>query len=121
MLANRAIYNDVWVAATTPPIAPWVSIAKPVDIDDYQWQLYNANDDFSRAVNLADKEPKKLRELQDLFWVEAAKYNVLPIDNSRVERFDVQNRPSLTRSRSMFTSLRTAETRIPEGSDAADL
>ena len=37
-----------------------------------------------------------LKELQELFWVEAEKYNVLPIDNSKVERLDVTNRPSLT-------------------------
>ena len=52
--------------------------------------------DFSEANNLAAKEPKKLRELQELFWVEAAKYNVLPLDNSKIERFDVSIRPSLT-------------------------
>ena len=76
--------------------APWVSVWKAIDIDDYQWELYHVAEDFSQAVNLADKEPAKLRELQDLFWIEAAKYNVLPIDNSRVERMDVSLRPSPT-------------------------
>ena len=47
MFANRGIYDDRWFATTTPPIAPWVSIAQPVDVDDYQWELYNINDDFS--------------------------------------------------------------------------
>ena len=65
-------------------------------------------------MNLAGKEPAKLRELQDLFWIEAAKYNVLPIDNSRVERVDVSIRPSLTRGRSVFTFF-AGQTRIPEG------
>jgi len=115
MLANRGIYDDGWFATTTPPIAPWVSIAQPVDVDDYQWELYNINDDFSQAVNLADREPKKLRELQDLFWIEAARYNVLPIDNSRVERLDVSNRPSLTTGRSEFVYY-PGMLRIPEGS-----
>jgi arylsulfatase len=114
MFANRAIYRDGWVAATTPPIAPWVSIAKPIDINDYKWELYNVNEDFSQADNLADKEPAKLKELQDLFWVEAAKYNVLPIDNSRVERFDVTNRPSLTTGREQFT-YHAGLVRIPDG------
>ena len=115
MLANRGIYDDGWFATTTPPIAPWVSIAQPVDVDDYKWELYNINDDFSQAVNLADREPKKLRELQDLFWIEAARYNVLPIDNSRTERFDVSNRPSLTTGRSEFVYY-PGMLRIPEGS-----
>jgi arylsulfatase len=119
MFANRGIYHDGWVACTTPPIAPWVSVAKPIDINDYKWELYNCNDDFSEADNLADKEPQKLHELQDLFWTEAAKYNVLPIDNSRVERFDVSNRPSLTRGRDEFTYY-PGLVRIPEGA-APDL
>jgi len=119
MLANRGIYHDGWVAATTPPIAPWVSIAKAIDINDYKWELYKVSDDFSEADNLADKEPQKLKELQDLFWAEAAKYNVLPIDNSRVERFDVSLRPSLTTGRDEFTYY-PGLVRIPEGA-APDL
>ena len=54
-------------------------------------------------------------ELQDLFWIEAAKYNVLPIDNRRVERMDVSLRPSPTAGRSVFTYY-DGQTRIPEGS-----
>jgi arylsulfatase len=88
---------------------------KPIDIDDYKWELYHVAEDFSESANLADKEPAKLRELQDLFWIEAAKYNVLPIDNSRVERLDVNLRPSPTRGRSVFTYY-AGQTRIPEGS-----
>lgn len=104
MLGNRAIYHDGWVAATTPPIAPWVSsAAKPIDINDYQWELYKVSEDFSEADNLAGKEPAKLKELQELFWTEAEKYNVLPIDNSKVERLDVTNRPSLTAGRDKFS------------------
>jgi arylsulfatase A-like enzyme len=113
MLGNRAIYNDGWVACTTPAVAPWVTGNIP-DVDDYKWELYNVKDDFSEAVNLADKEPAKLRELQDLFWIEAAKYNVLPLDNSKLERLDVRIRPSLTRGRSVFTYY-PGQTRIPEG------
>ncbi|MEZ4342171.1 MAG: arylsulfatase [Nitrospirales bacterium] len=118
MFVNRAIYNDGWVAATTPAVAPWVMGQSP-SIDAYGWELYHVTEDFSQAVNLADKEPAKLRELQDLFWIEAAKYNVLPLDNTKVERFDVSIRPSLTRGRSVFTYF-DGMTRIPEGT-APDL
>ena len=114
MFANRAIYSDGWVATTTPPVAPWDLSGKVPDVDDYQWELYHVAEDFSQSVNLADKEPAKLRALQDLFWVEAAKYNVIPIDNSRAERMDVSTRPSLTRGRSVFTYY-PGQTRIPEG------
>jgi arylsulfatase len=114
MFANRAIYNDGWVAATTPPLAPW-AVGKTIDVDDYQWELYGISKDFSQANNLAASEPKKLRELQELFWIEAAKYNVLPLDNSKIERLDGANRPSLTRGRSLFTYY-PGMTRIPAGS-----
>ena len=60
--------SDGWVAATTPTAPPWVSMAKSVDpIDDYQWELYNVAEDFTQAVNLAARNPEKLRELQELF------------------------------------------------------
>jgi arylsulfatase len=114
MFANRAIYNDGWVAATTPPLPPWAS-GKTIDIDDYKWELYDVTKDFSEANNMAASEPRKLRELQELFWIEAAKYNVLPLDNSKLERMNVDNRPSLTRGRSLFTYY-PGMTRIPEGS-----
>jgi hypothetical protein len=114
MFANRAIYDDGWIAATTPPLAPW-AVGKTIDVDDYQWELYDLSKDFSEATNLASTEPKKLRALQELFWIEAAKHNVLPLDNSKIERLDGANRPSLTRGRSLFTYY-PGMTRIPAGS-----
>jgi arylsulfatase len=113
MFGNRAIYQDGWIACTTPPLPPW-AFGKTIDIDDYQWELYDVTKDFSEANNLAAKEPKKLHELQEQFWIEAAKYNVLPLDNSKAERIDVSNRPSLTRGRSEFTYY-PGMVRIPEG------
>jgi arylsulfatase len=106
------------VAATTPPLAPW-AVGKTIDVDDYRWELYNVSNDFSQAQDLAAKEPRKLRELQELFWVEAAKYNVLPLDNSKIERMNVDNRLSLTRGRAVFVYY-PGMVRIPEGS-APDL
>ncbi len=119
MFGNRALYSDGWVAATTPPTLPWLETGTAPPVEAYQWELYNVNDDFSESENLADKKPEKLREMQELFWREAAKHNVLPLDNSRVERFDVGIRPSLTRGRSVFTYY-AGQTRIPEGA-APDL
>ncbi|MBN69954.1 MAG: arylsulfatase [Gimesia sp.] len=120
MFANRAIYDKGWIACTTPTTPPWVSVADPVDvIDGYQWELYNIDDDFSESVNLAEKYPEKLKELQRLFYIEAVKNNVLPLDNSKAERLDVKNRPSLTRGRDTFTYY-DEMLRIPEGS-APDL
>ncbi len=115
MFANRAIYDDGWVATTTPTTPPWVSVPEKVDpIDGYKWELYNVEKDFSQANDLAESEPEKLRELQRLFYIEAVKHNVLPLDNSKVERLDVNNRPSNTRGRTEFTYY-DGLTRIPEG------
>ncbi len=120
MLANRAIYHDGWIACTTPTSPPWVSVVDPVDVlEGYQWELYHIRDDFSESENLAQKNPKKLQELKRLFYIEAVKHNVLPLDNSKVERLDVSNRPSLTRGRDTFTYYDGMK-RIPEGS-APDL
>jgi len=115
MLGNRAIYQDGWVAATTPTTPPWVSVAEPVDpIDGYQWELYHVAEDFSEARNVAASNPEKLRELQRAFYIEAVKYDVLPIDNSKVERLDVSNRPSNIRGQTKFTYY-DHMVRIPEG------
>ncbi len=83
-------------------------------IGGYKWELYHVDEDFSEAVNLAGKYPDKLRELQLLFYAEAARYNALPLDDRKAERFDVAIRPSLTRGRSEFTYYE-GTTRIPEG------
>jgi arylsulfatase len=120
MLANRAIYHDGWVAATTPTTPPWVGVAEAVDpIDGYQWELYHVAEDFSQATDLATSNPEKLRELQRAFYIEAVKHGVLPIDNSKVERLDVQNRPSNVRGVKEFNYYE-GMTRIPEGA-APDL
>jgi arylsulfatase len=115
MFGNRGIYHDGWVACTTPARVPWDMRAPTVDVTSgYRWELYHVADDFSEAVNLADKYPDKVHELQLLFYAEAAKYNVLPLDDSTIGRFDVSIRPSLTRGRTEFTYYGSA-TRIPEG------
>jgi arylsulfatase A-like enzyme len=115
MIGNRAIYHDGWVACTTPPVPPWDPGAAEVDaIDGYQWELYHTDIDFSQAEDLAASQPEKLRELQLLFYTEAARHEVLPIDNSKTARLDPAIRPSLTRGRTKFT-YGDGMTRIPEG------
>jgi arylsulfatase A-like enzyme len=103
MFANRAIYHDGWIAATTPPAAPWIlGTAKLPDIGDYNWELYNIADDYSEYNDLASKMPDKLKEMQSLFLSEAAKYQVLPIDNSVLPRI-VTPRPSAVAGKTLFT------------------
>lgn len=117
MFGNRALYHDGWLACTTPYMAPWEDSfnKKPVDlVSGWAWELYHVDDDFSEAVDLAAKNPQKLQELQLLFYTEASKYNVLPLDDSKIARMDVSLRPSLTRGRTEFTYY-DGLTRIPEG------
>ncbi len=104
MFGNRALYHEGWVATTTPPAPPWLmGLAKfPNVVSGYNWELYNIDDDFSQMNDLAKKNPDKLRELQDLFWVEASKYNVLPLDNSILPRI-LSPKPSYTAGLSEFT------------------
>jgi arylsulfatase A-like enzyme len=103
MLGNRAIYHDGWIAAAFRGRLPWSVVAPPNGLDDVRWELYHIDDDFSEADDLAAKEPQKLRRLQDLFWVEAAKYNVLPIDDRVALRVNPLTRPTVTAGRSKFT------------------
>lgn len=104
MLGNRAIYHDGWVAATTPATLPWeLSTATPPDvITGYNWELYNIGEDPTQATDLAAQMPDKLKELQDFFYAEAKKYNVLPLDNSTLARWNTP-RPNLTAGRTEFT------------------
>jgi arylsulfatase len=103
MFANRGIYHDGWYACTTPPAPPWaLGTAKLPEINDYKWELYNLTEDYSQYNDLSAKNPEKLKELQGLFLAEAAKYNVLPLDNSILPRL-ITARPSATAGRTVFT------------------
>ncbi len=105
MFANRGIYHEGWYAATTPPAPPWLLGTAPLPTDlfnGYQWELYNLQEDFSQANDLAAQRPDKLKELQDVFMAEAAKYNVFPLDNSILPRV-LAERPSGTAGRTVFT------------------
>jgi hypothetical protein len=104
MLGNRAIYDNGWLAATTPVNLPWeLNNATPPDvITGYNWELYNLNEDVTEYNDLATKMPDKLKEMEGIFYDEAKKYNVLPLDNSTLARFLTQ-RPSDTAGRKVFT------------------
>ena len=104
MLGNRAIYHDGWIANTTPMQPPWelTQVPNPDVVNSYKWELYNLTKDWTQDEDLAASNPKKLREMQELFLVEAAKYQVFPLDNSLSQRLLTQ-RPSVTAGRTVFT------------------
>jgi arylsulfatase A-like enzyme len=104
MVGNRAIYHDGWLAATTPPLPPWdLGLGKfPNVVNGYTWELYNIAEDYSENNDLAAKMPDRLRDMKELFLVEAQKYNVFPLDNSFTVRAATP-RPSATAGRTVFT------------------
>jgi arylsulfatase A-like enzyme len=118
MLGNRAIYHDGWVAAAFRGRLPWSVMLPTYGIDDVRWELYHIDDDFSEADDLAAKEPQRLRRLQDLFWIEAAKNNVLPLDDRVALRVNPLTRPSVTAGRTKFTYY-PGTVRLPEASAPA--
>jgi len=135
MFGNRAMYKDGWLARTIHK-APWEREPRR-GLEEDIWELYNINNDFSLANDLAAENPEKLKELQDLFIKEAEKYNVLPIDDRVFQRINgalvgrpdvMQGRTSLTLSEGMtgmteniFLNIKnksktiTAEVDVPRG------
>jgi arylsulfatase len=94
ILGNRGIYADGWFAGTVH-IAPWGKVENRLTED--RWELYHVAEDFSMAKDLAAERPDKLKELQSLFLAEAVKYQVLPIDDRRIERTNplIAGRPDI--------------------------
>ena len=104
MMGDRAIYHDGWIASTTPLRAPW-DLTGPTTEDPangFQWELYDLTKDWTQANDLAAANSDKLKELQELLWVEAARYQVLPLDASVAARL-VAPRPNLAAGRTSFT------------------
>lgn len=103
MMGDHAIYHDGWIASAKVTRPPWVTFG-PANLDPaaLPWELYDLGKDWTQYENVAPKHPEKLKELQNLFWAEAAKCQVLPLDASVATRL-VTPRPSLTAGRNVFT------------------
>lgn len=102
MFGNRGIYHNGWSAVTRHS-----NLFGPVSQDwsEDVWELYDGSTDWSQAHDLAAEMPEKLAELQQLFLIEAAKYNVFPLDDRRVERLnpEIAGRPDLMGRRTSLT------------------
>jgi arylsulfatase len=103
MFGNRAIYQDGWFAGTLHR-APWEMTPRRKLQEDI-WELYDTRNDFSLVNDLAATNPKKLKEMQDLFMKEAIKNRALPIDDRVVERVNAKlaGRPDLMGDRTSLT------------------
>jgi arylsulfatase len=97
MFCNRGIYHQGWTAVTRHS-TPWV-VEPLASFDQDVWELYDTTTDWSQSRDLAAEMPEKLAELQELWLAEARRYNVLPLDDRRIERFDsdLAGRPVLVR------------------------
>jgi arylsulfatase A-like enzyme len=102
MFVNRGIFHEGWTAVTRHS-TPWALDQAPPPIEEDVWELYGP-DDWTQSRDLADEMPEKLAELQTLFVIEAAKYNVLPLDDRRVERVSsaLAGRPTLIQGNSQL-------------------
>jgi len=103
MFCNRGIYHQGW-AAVTRHSTPWVMTPELPGLDEDRWELYDTSTDWSQCHDLAAEMPERLAELQALFLEEALKYNVLPLDDRRIERFnpDLAGRPTLIKGNSQL-------------------
>ena len=95
MLGHRGIWKDGWKAVTHH------GSGKPFDED--RWELYHLDKDFSEHDDLAASDPAKLKEMVDLWWAEADRNGVLPLDDrNAVSLFRASMRPGLPSSRNRF-------------------
>jgi hypothetical protein len=103
MFCNRGIYHQGWTAVTRHNV-PWEPTAELPPFDDDEWELYDTTKDWTQANDLSKEMPEKLAELQRLWLIEVSKYNVLPLDDRRVERFnpDIAGRPVLIQGNSQL-------------------
>jgi arylsulfatase len=103
MFCNRGMYHRGWTAVTRHS-TPWDPTTPLPALDDDVWELYDTTTDWTQAHDLAAAKPDKLRDLQRMFLLEATKYNVLPLDDRRFERFnsDLAGRPPLVKGDSQL-------------------
>ncbi len=112
MMGHRSIYHDGWRA-----VCPWpgpsfteagaffgtpIPAEKLTELDANYWELYHVDEDFAENHNVADENRDKLIELIAQWYVEAGKYNVLPVDGRGVQRF-AEERPQIAKDRSSYT------------------
>ncbi|MBS1843346.1 MAG: arylsulfatase [Actinobacteria bacterium] len=98
MLGHRGIYADGWKAVTRHEAG--------TSFDDDTWELYHLSEDFSESEDLAATEPEKLRAMIALWWEEADRYQVLPLDDRVVERWLLPPAPGSVKARDSFVLYR---------------
>lgn len=100
VFGNRGLYHDGWFASAMLEPDVTTVLRGGLDPDKVKWELYNLDNDFTQADDLAQLDPARLRALQDLWWAEAAKNSVLPLDWRAGERLIGVKRPNAIDSKS---------------------
>jgi len=99
VFGHRALYHNGWMAsAFHGKRMPWDIIPAPHPFAEEAWELYHLDADFSQSRDLAAAQPLRLRAMQDLFFAEAARNDVLPLNDS----VQGQNLPELSAGRTRF-------------------
>jgi hypothetical protein len=95
MLGHRGIWHNGWKAVTHHQTG--------ISFDDDRWELYHLDEDFSECVDLAESEQPRVKEMIDLWWSEAERHGVLPLDDRLIGlMFRVSMRPGLPTARRRF-------------------
>ena len=102
MFGDHAIYHDGWILSTKVMRPPWQTMGATGDPVTYPWELYDLTKDWTQSNDVAAQNPQKVKEMEGIFWKEAEKYQVLPLDGSVVPRL-LAERPSITAGRNTFT------------------
>ena len=117
MFAHRAIWADGWKAvamhwsqAIRQRLGPIEHEMHDGDYDADRWELYRIDDDMSEMHDLADVHPDKLQELVDLWWQEAERHQVLPLDDTLLARL-LADKPRIFEQRDFYTY--TGRVRLP--------
>jgi len=129
MFGHRSIYRDGWRAVCPYPgpnftegaelgyfFGEGISIERLRERDQNGWELYRVSDDVAENHNVADQHPAVLQELITLWYVEAGRYNVLPIDGPDQARFAAE-RPQLSGERERYIYYPGTQT-VPESAAA---
>ncbi len=115
MMGQWALYEDGWLLSTKVDRAPWDAFgpANPDPLNNQVLELYNLNEDFSQAQNIADQNPEKVKDMKKEFIEQAKKYQVFPLDASVAARI-VAPRPNITAGRTEFVYT-SPMTGLPQG------
>jgi arylsulfatase len=94
MFGHRGIWHDGWKAVTFHQAG--------TSFDDDVWELYHVEEDFSECHDLAGERPDKLKEMVELWWAEAGRYGVLPLDDRTWQLFGGRPKPNSPRARRQY-------------------